>query len=143
MSEPNSRTGLLLPHQIQCAGTSSMGHQGCTISHAFTTALHSPRLHTIILSNSTNIPPSFNDLFTLSIHSDHGLPLNLTSLTSDPTILFNNWFPFILPICPNHLHTLYSTRPTNASSPLHLLISHSIHARYFTHGPQTPHFHYI
>ena len=60
------------------------------INHTIATALHSLLSLSIILSCFTDIPLSFKGLFTLSIHLIRRLPLNLTPLTSNTTILFIN-----------------------------------------------------
>ena len=51
------------------------------ITHAFTISIHLPLSRTIIIPCSTNILPSFNTLFTWSIHPIRDLPLNLTLLS--------------------------------------------------------------
>ena len=112
---------------IRCVSTFSKDCQGRIITHAFTIALHSFLSCTIILPCSTNIPLSFNALFTPSIHRVQGLPL-----TSDPTILYANQSSSILSMCLNHLNTLCSAQPANSrnTSFLSHLISHSIYTRY-------------
>ena len=89
----------------RCVRTSSRGRQGRVFNHAFTTAYHSLPSSTIIFSCSTNIPLSFNTPFTSFIHQFHSFPLNLTSPTSDLTILFTNRSS-ILSMCLSHLNTL-------------------------------------
>ena len=107
--------------------TSSKGHQGCIITHAFTTTLHSLVSHAIILLCSSNIPLSCNMLFTPSIHVSYLKPSSQPP-TSDPIISFNNWSSSIFYTCANPLNPLCSTRLTNSSSPSHLLLSHSLSA---------------
>ena len=137
----------LSPHLIwskghtRCARTSSKGRQSCVITHAFTTVLHSLLSCTIILPYSTAILLSFNSLFTPSILPVRGLPLNLTPLTLDSTILFTNRFcsarpanslvtPVLLRtshLAPPHFslgpYELLHTYPADTSSTLHLISS--------------------
>ena len=115
--------------------TSSKNCQGRVISHAFSTALHSLLSHTIILPCPTHIPLSFNTLFTPFIYLVHVLPLNSTSLTSNPTLLFTNQSSSILSMCPNHLNTLCSARPANSHNTSFsscILICHLVHTHCYS-----------
>ena len=84
------------------------GCQGRVIIHAFPTAFNLPLPHTIILPCSTENTISIYALFSSLIHPSHpihDLPLDHTSLSSDPIIFLTNQF-FILSLYPNHLNTL-------------------------------------
>ena len=61
-------------------------------------------MHNYLLPCSTDIPLSFNFFFTQSIHLIHSFPLNLTLLSTDPTILFTNHFSSILFIYSHYIY---------------------------------------
>ena len=85
---------------------------------------------------------SFSALFTPCIHPVRCFPLQLISLTSDPTIFFTNGSSSILSMCLNHLNTLCSTRSSNSyniNPPSHLFNFLLVYTCYSTHTPQAPH----
>ena len=134
--------------QTRCTRTSSKGDQGRVINHKFTTDLHSLLSHTIILPSSTHIPPSFNNHFTPSIYTLCSLPLNLTPLIVDPTIVSINQSSFILFMYLIELNTHCSAWLVNSFITPVLLraslsLTQSYHICYSTPTPQTPNLHHI
>ena len=101
----------MIQESHQCVRTSSRGHHSRVISHAFTSALHLLISRTIILPCSTDIPFSFNALFTLSIH-----PFLSTSHLSHQILLFS------LPTGPSPFSPYVQTTSTHYLIDWYLLI---------------------
>ena len=108
--------------------------QGSSITHYYSCIHHCSPFISIMQNHPSMLHR--HSSFTQFIHAVHGLPLNLTPLTSDLAVLFTNQSS-ILSLCPNHLNTHCSAWPANShkntSSPLHL-ISHSVHTLLHTHS---------
>ena len=92
-------------------GTSSKGRQAASL------LMHLPLLSIHFYYTTSSFFDTQTFLFHSMLFSHHPsipfIPLNLTSLTSDPIIFFTNQLTLIFSRCPNHLNTLISARPAN------------------------------
>ena len=115
----------------------SRDRQGRVINHSFASAPHSLLQCTIAFPYSTDIPLSFNALFTPSIPPVFGLILSLTPLTSDHTILFTNrsssFSSYVQTIS---IHTALFDQPTFVTPVL--LCTGLLTFSYHTHSLYTP-----
>ena len=124
----------------RCGRTSSKGHQGPIITHCspFTSIMHNhpPLLQTFLFHT---VP--------FSHHPSHSWPSSQshTSQIGSYYSLHQLVLLHSLHVSKPPQHTLFCSTSQLShinSSPLQLIF-HSVHTRYSTHNPQTPHLHYI
>ena len=98
----------------KCRHTTSLGLTSLLNFHALLLSLTSSLSHTIVISYCIIIPLSFSSLFTWSIHSRHGLPLNL-SLCTSYLIVLTSVLSSIISTCSYHPNTHQSVHPASSS----------------------------
>lgn len=120
----------------------------CSVSYAFTTALHSFLSHTTSLSPSKDIHLAFNTIFIIHTHPIHSFLIFFTPFTSDlvvffikPSLLYKSkssqysllflltqllqsQFSFTLPLSSLNPYVRFTTSSSHTSSPLHLIFFH-------------------